>query len=50
MKELTYRVVVHVIPEDKVYRLEDLTPEQRKQLSKNLNEQASKVPLRPKVD
>lgn len=40
------RSFVHVIPENKVYRYEDLTPEQKIKLAKNLNEQASKVPLR----
>lgn len=44
------RSFVHVIPENKIYRLEDLTPEQREKLNKNLNEQASRVPLRLKEE
>lgn len=46
--ELTYSVVVHVIPENKVYRYEDLTEAQKRKLSDNLIEQASQVVLNKK--
>lgn len=44
---MTYRIFVHTLPDDKIYKFEDLTAQQKATLEQNLIEQMKKVPLRP---
>lgn len=43
---LKYRIFVHTLEDDQIYRFDDLTQEQKKKLEQKLIEQVENVPLR----
>ena len=43
---LKYRIFVHTMEDDQIYRFDDLTQEQKKKLEQKLIEQVENVPLR----
>lgn len=43
---LKYRIFVHTLEDDQIYRFDDLTEEQQRKLEQKLIEQVENVPLR----